>query len=87
MRETCNKIYRKQYIQLRDIFITLFLESHDIYYLNIFIMIKLLYHLYIEHEIYYLSYFKNKTNINDNLFIKIAINDWDDFITFDEKIR
>ena len=48
-------------------------------------MITLLYHFYSEHEIYEMSYFLN--HLNDNLFIKNTMSEWDYFIKFDEKWR
>ena len=40
------------------LFIPLCLESHDGYYFNIFRMITICYHLYVEHEIYAMAYLK-----------------------------
>ena len=65
--------YTEKYEKLRTILIPLCLESHDRYYFNILRMITLLYHLYIEHEIYDISQIKNKNHLNDNLFIKYTI--------------
>ena len=69
MRNTCDNIFGKQYIQSRGVFILLCLDSHDIYYLNTLSIITLLYHLYIEHELYERSYLKNRNHINENLSI------------------
>ena len=60
MRDTCDEIYGKKYRQLRDALVPFCIESHDIYYFNILRIITLLYHLYIEHEIYEWSYKKQK---------------------------
>ena len=67
IRDTCDEIHRNQYKQLRTLFITLCLESHDRYYLNILRLITLLYHLYVEHEIYAISY-KNKEVFSMNIY-------------------
>ena len=58
MRDTCDEIYGNKYRQLRDIFVTLCLDSHDRYYFNILRMITILYNLYIDHDIYEWSYKK-----------------------------
>ena len=62
MRDTCDEIYRKQYKQLRKLLIPLCSESHDRYYFNILRVIVLLYHLYIDHEIYEMSYNKKQSS-------------------------
>ena len=61
MIDTCDEMHRKQYKQLRKLFIPLCLESHDRYYFNVLIMITLFYHFYVEHEIYAMAY-KNQIN-------------------------
>ena len=59
-RSGCHESFREQYIQLRKFFIPFSLGSHDRYYFNILRMITLLYHMYIEHEIYHTAYKKVK---------------------------
>ena len=61
MRDTHKEIHRKQYIQFSIFFIPSCIESHDIYYFNILRIITLLYHFYIEHEIYDMSHLKIET--------------------------
>ena len=87
MRDTCDDIHGKKYRQLVDFSVPLCLESHDIYYFNILRMITLLYNLYIEHEIYDISYHKRRNFLNANLFIENIMSQWNDSITFDEEIR
>ena len=70
MRHKCDEIYRRQYKQLRIIFIPLCLESHERHYLSILRIITLLYHFYIEHEIYDMSYNKKRNILNDHHFIE-----------------
>ena len=84
MRDTCDELYRKQYTQLRNIFIPLYLDLHDRFF-NILRIITLLYHLYNKHEIYDMSLNKKRNCLYDNLFIKGKISVWDDFIIFDER--
>ena len=62
MRDTRDEIYRKQYKQLKNVFIPLCIESHDIYYFNVLRMITILYNFYIEYEIYEMSYNKKKSS-------------------------
>ena len=86
MRDTCDEIHRKQYKQLRTLFITLCLESHDRYYFDILRMIKLFYHLYIENEIYAMSYKKQRRILNDSLFIQNGMRKWDYYIKWYERL-
>ena len=58
MRDTCDEIHRKQYTQLKKIFIPWCLESHNRYYFNISRMITLCYHFYVDNEIYAMEYKK-----------------------------
>ena len=58
MRDTCDEIHINIYKELTTLFIPFFLESHDIYYLNIFMIIIFFNHLYIEHEIRAMAYLK-----------------------------
>ena len=44
--------YTEKCRQLREVFVPLCIESHEGYYLNLLRIITLLYHLYIENEIY-----------------------------------
>ena len=87
MIDTRKVIYRKQYTQLRNFFIPLCIDSHTIYCFNILRIIKILYHFYIEHDIYDISYNKNINRLYKNIFIEDKINKWNDFITFDEEMR
>ena len=78
MRDTCDEIHRKQYNNLRTLFIPLCLKSHDRNYLNILRMITILNHLYVEHEIYAVAYNKKRNRPNDHLFLQNTISKWDD---------
>ena len=80
MRYICYEIHRKLYKQLRTLFVTLCLESHDRYYFNILRMITIFHHLYIEHEIYGMAYKKEGTILNESLFIENKTSKWDDDI-------
>ena len=82
MRDTSAELYRKQYMQLRALFIRLCLDSRGRYCFNIFSMITLLYHLYIHNEIYHMTYNKIRNRLNDNLSIELTISKWDDYSIF-----
>ena len=84
MIDTCAELFRKQYIQLRTVFIPMCLNSHDRYCFNIFSMITPLYNFYIDHEIYHMAYNKIRNRLNDNLFIEKTLSKWDDYITISE---
>ena len=84
MRDTCAELFRKQYIQLRKLFIPLCLESHDRYCFNILRIITLLYHFYIEHETFHTAYNKIRYHLNYNIFIEGKMINWDDYITYSE---
>ena len=62
-------------------FHSLLSQATDIYSFNILIIITLLYHMYIEYEIYNFSYNKRKIILNKNLFIKGTMDKWDDDVT------
>ena len=67
IRDTCNKIHIKQYKKLETLFVLLCLQSYDIYFFNILRIINLFYHMYVEHEIYVMSYKKEGTILHDYL--------------------
>ena len=52
----CDPLFRGNYIQLRSLLITLFIESPARNYFNLLRIITLLYHMYIEYEVYNLAY-------------------------------
>ena len=82
MRNVCSELLRKQYIQLRTLFVPLCLESHNRYCFNILRMITLLYNFYIENEIYHMAYNKIIYCLNENLFIEVTMSKWGEYITF-----
>ena len=86
MIDIYDEIHRKKYKQLMTLFITFYLESHDRYYFNILRMIILFYHLYVDHEIYSMSYKKESIIINDSLLIKNGMRRRDDYITWYERL-
>ena len=86
MRDACNEIRRNRYKQPKKLFIPLYLESHEMCYFNILRMITLFYHLYVEHEIYAISYKKERTTPHDSLFKQRVISRSDDCITWDERL-
>ena len=45
-------------------------------------IITLLYHLYIEYEMYHMEYNKIKNNLTENIFIGGKMSKWDDNGTF-----
>ena len=55
IRDTRDELFRKQNIYLRTLFITLCFKSHNKYCFNILIIIELLYHFYIDNEIYHMK--------------------------------
>ena len=86
MRDTCDEIHIKQYKHSGRILSTFSVESHDIYYFNIFRVIKLFHHFCVEDEIYAMSYKKQRSILNDSLFIQNGMRNWDGFITWDERL-
>ena len=82
IRDVCYELFRKQYIQLRTLFVNFFLESHGRYYFNILRMITILYNLYIDYEIYHMAYNKKINRLNENLFLEETMSKWDVYITF-----
>ena len=70
MKDLCHALFRKQDIQLRKLSIILCIEYHEKYYFNILNMIILLYHMYIENEIYHTASNKVRYLLNDHLFIE-----------------
>ena len=58
MIATCDELFINKYEQLRKTFIPLCLESHDRYCFNILRIITLLYHFYIQYEIYHMAHKK-----------------------------
>ena len=74
MRDTCDELFIKQHIQLRKLFIPLFIESDYRYCFNILSISILLYYLYDEHEIYHMAYNKIINRPTDNLFIEVTIS-------------
>ena len=82
MRDTCDEIFRKQYIQLMTLFIPLRHDSHDRYYLNLFRIITILYHLYIYYEIDHMAYNIIINRLTENMFIEGTMRKWHDDDTF-----
>ena len=80
MRSVCRELSRKQYMQSGKFFITLFLRSPDRYYFNVLIIIKLLYHMYIENEIYHMAYKKVQYCLNEYQLMGVNKSKWDDYI-------
>ena len=76
---TFDQFFRGQYIQLRTLFISLCLNSPDIYSFNILIIITLFYNMCIEYEIYNFAY--NNFFLYDSLFIYGTMGEWDDIVT------
>ena len=81
------ELFRNIYIQLGTLFIPLCLKSHERYYFNMLRMIKLLYHMYIEHEIYHIVYNKVQNCLNEYQFIEGTMSEWDGYITFSNILR
>ena len=77
MRDTCAQLFVGKYKQLRKRFIHFCLNSPDIYYFNILRIITLVYHMYIDYEIYNLAYNTRKIIIYDILFIEYTMVEWD----------
>ena len=50
-------------------------------------MVTILYHLYIGHDIYDMSYHKIRNRLNENIFIENTMSKWNDFIKFDEEMK
>ena len=71
-------IYSEKYIQLSTHLIPLCIVSHDIYCFNILRTITLLYHMYIEYEIYHMAYNKMINRLTDHIFIKPTMSMWHD---------
>ena len=80
--DACHDLFRKQYIQLMILFIYFCLKSHDRYYFNILRMITLLYHFYIEYEIYHTAYNKVINLLNGHVLVERTMSTWDDYIIF-----
>ena len=76
MRDTCDEIHKKQYKQLRKIFIPLCLESHDIYYFNILSMITLF--IICTLSMKYMPWHipKGRNLLNDHISIKNTMSKW-----------
>ena len=71
---------------MRRIFIPLCLKAPVRYSFNILMIIALLYHRYIEYEIYNLAY-NTKKILYESLFKYGKMDKWDDVVTFLEIIR
>ena len=69
MRMACSQLFGGQYKPMRTLFIPLCHNSHDRYSYNILIIITLLYHLYIQYEMYNLKYNKGEGVINGTIII------------------
>ena len=87
IRDTCDEIHRKQYKQLRKIFIPLCLESHGGYYFNILRMITIFYNLYVEHEIYSMANKKERSILHYSLLIQNTTSKCDYDGTWGELLR
>ena len=88
MRDTCDEIFRKQYIHFRTIFITLCFKSYNIYCFNILIIIALLYQFHIDYEIYHMTYKKQRNHLTENIYIEVTISkccDGDTFVKIKSK--
>ena len=72
---TCYYLYERQYKQMRNIFILLCKKSPDRHYFNLSIIITLVYHMYIEHELHNLAYKKNGF-LYESQFIQGTIREW-----------
>ena len=62
---------------MRTFFIPLSKQSHNIYYLNLLRIITLVYHMYIEYELYNLAYIKHTGFICESQFIEGTMSKWD----------
>ena len=88
MRDTRDELFRKQNIYLRTLFITLCFKSHNKYCFNILIIIALLHHLYIDYEIYHMTYKKQRNHLTENIYIEVTISkccDGDTFVKIKSK--
>ena len=77
MRYSCDKLFRGQYIHLRKLFIPLCLNSPDRHSFNLLRIITLLYNIYIEYEIYNLSYNTGEDILYGGLFVYGTMCRWD----------
>ena len=84
MRLIRSGLYERQYKQMRKIFIPLCKKSPYKYNLNMLRIIVLIYHMYIEYELYNLAYNKNPGLIYEYQFIGAKMSKRDDFFTFTE---
>ena len=79
---TCSGLSERQYEQMRKRFIPLCKKSIGRYHLNILRIITLIYHMYIEYELYNLTYNKTTGLIYENQFISATISKWEYHDTF-----
>ena len=82
MRPKVSTLSQRQYIQMRFFIIPLCKKSTDRYHLNILRIIPLIYHMFIEYELYNLTYNKNTGFLYKYRFINSTMGRWDDQYTF-----
>ena len=58
MRITCYALFERQYVQMIKHVIPLCKNPTNIYHLNLFRIVEIIYHLYIKYELYNLEYNK-----------------------------
>ena len=69
MIDTGDRLFRRQYIQMRTLITYLYLKSHERSYFNLLIIITLFYHMCIEYEIYTSAYKTRKCVLYDSQFL------------------
>ena len=71
-------LFEIQYKQMRKLSVPLCKTSPDRYYCNILGIITLVYHMYIEYEIYNLVYIRNPGFLYESKFTEVTMGKWDD---------
>ena len=53
---TCERIFQRQHLTMKTMLVTLCKNTSERYHFNILIFINILYHIYVESELYQLAY-------------------------------
>ena len=67
----CDSIFQIQHEVMKKLLITLCKNSNDRYHLNILIIIAIIYHIYIDCELYNLAYGNSQILIHEQELLKL----------------
>ena len=74
----CDSIFQIQHEVMKKLLITLCKNSNDRYHLSILIIIAIIYHIYIDCELYNLAYGNSQILIHEQELLKLKMVKWQD---------